>query len=116
MGIDDGAAPAAPRDLGSLLRASAPLELPPLNGTQDDRSASSSQARRTLERECTEVTAAILTAAGRSVSRVVVCNLTRPGVVVEGLRGLASELALDLTLVSRPIGSGLDVVVKPRRA
>lgn len=101
------------RDLDSLLRATAPLERSAGRLT-DDVPTDRLERRRELERECGEVTAAILTAASSNVSRVIVCGLRRPGVVVEALRGVASELALDLVLIARPDGTGSDIAVAPR--
>ena len=60
------------------------------------------------------MTAAMLAVGGKRVPWVMVCGLRRPGVVVEALRGLALKLALDVELVARPSGAGLDVVVRPR--
>ncbi len=71
-------------------------------------------ARRTLERESNEVLAALLAVSKWRSLRVVVCNLVRPAVVVESLRGVAAELGLDLELVGIPDGPGFDVAVRAR--
>ncbi len=99
-------------DLSSLLRKTLPLEPYPVM-RPGDGPTEAFERRRALDRECGEVTAAILTVAGSRTSRVIVCNLRRPQVVVDALRGMAAELALELILLARPDGAGLDIAVQP---
>lgn len=104
-----------PDALDALLQATAPLEPPAFGPTPEEEPHVRREARRSLERESAEVTAAILAVGAGRAPWVMVCGLRRPGVVVEALRGLAAQLALDVELVARAAGPGLDVVVRPHR-
>jgi hypothetical protein len=99
----------------ALLHATAPIEPAGFGGAPEEEPNDRREARRSLERESTEVTAAILAVGAGRAPWVMVCGLRRPRVVVEALRGLATQLALDVELVARPAGAGLDVVVRPHR-
>ena len=103
-----------PDAFDALLQTTAPIEPAALDWAPGEESNDRREARRTLERETAEVTAAILAVGAGRAPWVMVCGLGRPGVAVEALRGLAAQLALDVELVARTAGPGLDVVVRPQ--
>jgi hypothetical protein len=70
------------------------------------------ERQRQLDRECSEVTSAILLASGARASRVVVCNLDHAPVVAQAMRGLARRVAVDLVLLARSDGTGTDIAVQ----
>ncbi len=72
------------------------------------------ERERELDRECGEVTGAILAVAGGRISQIVLCNLRHCVPILEALRREADELAVDLALVARPDGRGYDIAVRRR--
>jgi hypothetical protein len=67
---------------------------------------------RLLDRECGEVTAAILLASRKRTTRIVVCNLRHAPVVAQALRGLASQVGVRLVLMPRPDAPHADIAIE----
>jgi hypothetical protein len=74
-----------------------------------------SDRQQELDRECAEVSAAILLASAGHASNVVVCNLRNGRMVARAVHGLATELGVDLELRERPRGIGADIAVHGRQ-